>query len=134
MNDDINLNDLVAVYLKMRQAIKEKEEQQKAELQELKDQFDIVGNKLLDLCNEQNVDSIKTPVGTVSRRVSSRYWTSDWDSMYQFITENDAPFLLEQRIHASNMRQFLEDNPEKFPMGLQNDRKYVIQVRKPTAK
>jgi hypothetical protein len=134
VNDDINLNDLVAVYLKMRQAIKEKEEQQKAELQELKDQFDIVGNKLLDLCNEQNVDSIKTPVGTVSRRVSSRYWTSDWDSMYQFITENDAPFLLEQRIHASNMRQFLEDNPEKFPMGLQNDRKYVIQVRKPTAK
>lgn len=134
MTENLSLNELVSVYLRIREAIKEKEEQQKAELQELKDQFETVGNTLLELCNEQNVDSIKTPMGTVSRRVSSRYWTSDWDSMYQFINENDAPFLLEQRIHSSNMRQFLEENPEKFPMGLQNDRKYVIQVRKPTAK
>jgi hypothetical protein len=54
--------------------------------------------------------------------------------MYRFIGENDAPFLLEQRIHNTNMRQFLEDNPEKFPAGLQNERKYAVQVRKPTAK
>jgi hypothetical protein len=54
--------------------------------------------------------------------------------MYQFISENDAPFLLEQRIHNSNMRQFLEDNPDKLPIGLQNERKYTVQVRKPTAK
>ena len=134
MTENLSLNELVSVYLRIREAIKEKEEQQKAELQELKDQFETVGNTLLALCNEQDADSIKTPMGTVTRRVSSRYWTSDWDSMYQFINENDAPFLLEQRIHASNMRQFLEENPEKFPMGLQNDRKYVIQVRKPTAK
>jgi hypothetical protein len=132
--ENVNINDLVTIYLKIRNAVEEKEAQQKAELQELKDQFDVISNKLLEFCNEQNLDSIKTPVGTVSRRVSSRYWTSDWDSMYQFIGENDAPFLLEQRIHNTNMRQFLEDNPEKFPAGLQNERKYAVQVRKPTAK
>jgi hypothetical protein len=132
--ENLNINDLVTIYLKIRNAVEEKEAQQKAELQELKDQFDVISNKLLEFCNEQNLDSIKTPVGTVSRRVSSRYWTSDWDSMYQFIGENDAPFLLEQRIHNTNMRQFLEDNPEKFPAGLQNERKYAVQVRKPTAK
>jgi hypothetical protein len=132
--ENLNINDLVSIYLKIRNAVEEKEAQQKAELQELKDQFDVISNKLLEFCNEQNLDSIKTPVGTVSRRVSSRYWTSDWDSMYQFIGENDAPFLLEQRIHNTNMRQFLEDNPEKFPAGLQNERKYAVQVRKPTAK
>jgi hypothetical protein len=132
--ENLNINDLVSIYLKIRNAVEEKEAQQKAELQELKDQFDVISNKLLEFCNEQNLDSIKTPVGTVSRRVSSRYWTSDWDSMYRFIGENDAPFLLEQRIHNTNMRQFLEDNPEKFPAGLQNERKYAVQVRKPTAK
>ncbi len=131
---DLTIDELVSVYLKIRTAIEAKEEQHKAELQELKDQFDVVGNKLLEICNEQNMDSIRTPVGTISRRVSSRYWTSDWDSMYQFIKNNDAPFLLEQRIHNSNMRQFLEDNPDKFPAGLQNERKYTVQVRKPTAK
>jgi hypothetical protein len=131
---ELTIDELVSIYLKIRTAIEAKEEQHKAELQELKDQFDVVGNKLLEICNEQNMDSIRTPVGTISRRVSSRYWTSDWDSMYQFIKNNDAPFLLEQRIHNSNMRQFLEDNPEKFPAGLQNERKYTVQVRKPTAK
>lgn len=131
---DLTIDELVGIYLKIRTAIEAKEEQHKAELQELKDQFEVVGNKLLEICNEQNMDSIRTPVGTISRRVSSRYWTSDWDSMYQFIKDNDAPFLLEQRIHNSNMRQFLEDNPDKFPAGLQNERKYTVQVRKPTAK
>jgi hypothetical protein len=131
---ELTIDELVGIYLKIRTAIEAKEEQHKAELQELKDQFDVVGNKLLEICNEQNMDSIRTPVGTISRRVSSRYWTSDWDSMYQFIQNNDAPFLLEQRIHNSNMRQFLEDNPDKFPAGLQNERKYTVQVRKPTAK
>lgn len=131
---DLAIDELVGIYLKIRNAIEAKEEQHKAEVQELKDQFEVVGNKLLDICNEQNLDSIRTPVGTVSRRVSSRYWTSDWDSMYQFIQENDAPFLLEQRIHNSNMRQFLEENPDKLPAGLQNERKYAVQVRKPTAK
>lgn len=132
--EQLSLDDLVGIYLKIRNAIEAKEEQHKAEIQELKDQFEVVGNKLLDICNEQSVDSIRTPSGTVSRRVSSRYWTSDWDSMYQFIMENEAPFLMEQRIHNSNMREFLESNPDKFPAGLQNERKYAVQVRKPTAK
>lgn len=131
---DLTIDDLVGVYLKIRSAIEAKEEQHKAELQALKEQFEVVGNRLLEICTNQGVDSIKTPTGTVTRRVSSRYWTSDWDSMYQFIKANDAPFLLEQRIHNSNMRQFLEDNPDQFPAGLQNERKYTVQVRKPTAK
>jgi len=93
-----------------------------------------VGNAILATCNAQNMDSIRTPEGTVSRRVSSRYWTTDWESMYKFIKENDIPFLLEQRIHNGNMKQFLEENPDSLPIGLQCDRKYVLHVRKPTGK
>jgi hypothetical protein len=54
--------------------------------------------------------------------------------MYQFIKEHDAPFLLEQRIHGTNMREFLETNPDAFPVGMQAERKYTVQVRKPTKK
>lgn len=131
---ELPIDELVNIYLRIRNAIEDKEAKHKEEIQELKDQFEIVGNELLEICNEQNLDSIRTPAGTVSRRVSSRFWTNDWESMYQFIMENKAPFLLEQRIHSSNMRSFLEENPEKFPAGLQNERKYAVQVRKPTAK
>jgi hypothetical protein len=54
--------------------------------------------------------------------------------MYQFIKTHDVPFLLEQRLHNGNMKQFLEENPDDYPIGLQADRKFTIQVRKPTAK
>lgn len=131
LDSEVDINKLVKVYLKIRNAIDEKEAQHKEELVTLKEQFGIVGQSLLNLCKEQNLDSIRTPVGTVSRRISTRYWTSDWDSMYRFISEHDAPFLLEQRIHGTNMKEFLEANPEAFPMGMQADRSYTVQVRKP---
>lgn len=131
---EVPLDQLVAAYRKIREAIELRDEAYKTEVGALKEQLEKVGNALLDACNRQNADSIKTPQGTISRRVSQRYWTTDWETLYKFIQENDAPFLLEQRIHNGNMKQFLEENPEAFPAGLQCERKYAITVRKPTNK
>jgi len=54
--------------------------------------------------------------------------------MNDFIVKNDAVYLLEKRIHNGNMKQFLAENPDVHPVGLQVDNKYVIQVRKPSEK
>lgn len=135
MEDEaIPADKLVAVYRRIRAAIEEREEAHAQEIGTLKEKLEMVSDKLLKICNEQNVDSLRTPNGTVTRRVKSRYWTTDWESMYRFIRENDAPFLLEQRIHNGNMKQFLEENPDQHPAGLQVDSKYAITVRKPTNK
>jgi hypothetical protein len=131
---DVPADTLVSIYRKIRAVIDEKETAHKGEVGELKGQLDIVSAKILEICKEQNLDSMRTPMGTVTRRTATRYWTSDWQSMYQFIKEQDAPFLLEQRIHNGNMKQFLEDNPGTLPMGLNTDSKYAITVRKPTNK
>jgi hypothetical protein len=117
MSDQQSIADLVAVYRKLRGALTE-----------------LVSAELLNFCNEQNLDSVKTPAGTISRRVQTRYWTTDWDQMNNFIIEHNALHLLEKRIHNTNMKQFLEDNPDALPIGLQVDNKYVIQVRKPSEK
>ncbi len=132
--EPVSVAKLVAVYRRIRAAIDEREEEHKKEVGELKEKLDTISEKLLNICKEQDVDSLRTPNGTVSRRVKTRYWTTDWESVYRTIKEHDAPYLLEQRIHNTNMQQFLDDNPEAFPPGLQIDRKYVIQVRKPTNK
>ena len=133
-NREIPLEGLVMAYRNIRDAINEKESLHKEQMAELREQLDAVGSQMLEICNDTGADSIKTPVGTISRRVQSRYWTTDWESMYEFIRENDAPYLLEQRIHNGNLKEFLEANPDKLPIGLQADRKYIIHVRKPTAK
>lgn len=125
---------LVTAYRKIRDAIDEKEAEHKDVMATLKGQLDTIGAKLLDICNTQNLDSLRTPVGTVTRRAVTRYWTNDWEAMYRFIKEQDMPQLLEQRIHNGNMKQYLEENPDELPIGLNADTKYAITVRKPTNK
>lgn len=131
---DVKADELVLAYRRIRDAINEKEEAHKQVISTLKAQQDVISEALLALCNDQNLDSIRTAEGTVTRTTTTRYWTSDWESMYQFIKEQDAPYLLEQRIHNGNMKQYLEDHPDDLPVGLNADTKYVIRVRKPTSK
>jgi hypothetical protein len=131
---DLTVDKLVTIYRRIRDTIKDREREHAAEIDALKIQMDLVSAKLLGICNEQNVDSLRTKTGTITRRTVTRYWTSDWESMYSFIKEQDAPHLLEQRIHSTNMRDFLEENPDVTPIGLNTDTKYAITVRKPSAK
>jgi len=134
MSDSSELEKLVSVYIKIRDAIDARREEHKQEMQNLQEQLETVGTKLLDFCNDQNLESVRTNAGTIIRSVTTRYWTSDWESMYNFVKDNDALYLLEQRINKSNMKQFLEDNPDKCPIGLQTDSKYSVVVRRPRSK
>ena len=132
MSEETNLSadKLAEIYIKIRDArakLKEEYEEQDATA---KEQQDLIAEQMLAICKEQNADSIKTQAGTIIRKVDTRYWTSDWESMYQFIQENDAYPLLEKRIHQTNMRQFLEENPDLLPAGLMTDSKYTIVVRR----
>lgn len=134
VDTDVPLDEIVLAYRKLRDVMQETEAAHKEAMADLREQLDLLSSKMLEVCKEQNADSIRTPAGTITRKITARYWTSDWESMYEFIREHDAPFLLEQRIHNSSMRQFLEDNPDIMPAGLQADRKFTVQVRKPTSK
>jgi len=125
---------LVRAYVALRAAIAQEEEELKERIAPLKESLETVSNELLDECNRVGADSIKTSAGTVSRRVTERFWASDWESMHDFIVQNNAPYLLEKRVNNAAMRQFLEDNPDKHPIGLNTDRKFTVQVRKPNNK
>lgn len=122
--------ELAKMYRKIREAIKGKED----EIKKYKEQLAVVDNELQAICEAEGANSLSTPEGTVIRRIHSNYWTSDWEKMHLFIAENDALHLLEKRIHNTNMKEFLADNPDLCPMGLQANTKYIISVRKPTKK
>ena len=134
MSDNVDIENLVEVYRKIRDTIAKRKEVFEAELEELDKSLSVVSAAILDFCNAHNLDSVKTPMGTVSRRVQTRYWTNDWESMYNFVVEHNVPFILEKRIHNGNMQHVLDANPDLMPMGLQLDRKFTIQVRKPSKK
>ena len=126
----VSSDKLAEIYIKIRDKRAELKEQYEAKDEELTEQQDLLAEQMLALCREQGADSIKTPAGTIIRKVETRYWTTDWDSMYQFIQEHDAFPLLEKRIHQTNLKQFLEENPDLLPAGLQADSKYTVVVRR----
>ena len=134
MSDTQTIEDKIKAYVEARDVRDAIEAEMEAKLADAKAVLETIANDLLSICNEQNVDSLKTPAGTLSRTVSERFWTTDWDAMNELIIQHKAPSLLEHRIHNGNMRSFLEENPEAYPPGLQIDRKYVIKVRRPSAR
>ena len=128
--DEIPINKLTKVYLKIRDAREALSKEYATADKALVEQMEVVEQQMLEMFKKNEATSVKTPAGTVIRRVATRYWTNDWDSMYKFIKENDALGLLEQRVHQTNMKQFLEDNPDVFPPGMLVDSKYAITVRR----
>jgi len=128
--DEVSTSKLSSIYLKIRDARSALKAQYEEDDKKLEEQIDVIEAKLLEICKATDADSIKTQAGTVMRRVATRYWTNDWDSMYEFVKENDAYGLFEKRISQTNMKQFLEENPDKFPKGMLLDSAYKITVRR----
>ena len=126
----IELEKLTKVYLKIKDRRNELSRQFKDEDGDLKEQQETIKRALLDHCKEHNVESVRTREGLFYRSVRTRYWTADWESMYRFIHDNDVPEFLEKRLNQVNVKQFLEENPECVPQGLNVDSEYVLSVRK----
>ena len=127
---ELSAEKLAEIYIKIRDKRAEIKDKYESEDSDLKDQMDMLAEKMLDICETQGADSLKTKTGTIIRKVDTRYWTRDWESFYDFVKDNEAYPLLEKRIHQTNMKQFLEENPDLLPAGLQSDSKYSIVVRR----
>jgi sugar phosphate isomerase/epimerase len=126
MSEKPTAERLAKVYIKIRDKRRELAKQD----EELKEQLDIIANELLEICKEQGASTIRTEYGTISRRVTKNYWTSDWDSFFKFIKEHDAFSLMHQRINNTNMSQFLEENPDALPPGLNSDVTQTVVITK----
>ena len=124
------LDKMTEVYIKIRDKRSTLKQQFEAQDKVLEEQMQVLASEMLETCKQFNADSIKTPHGTIIRSVKSRYWTNDWDSMYQAIKEHDAFGLLEKRIHQTHMKEFLSENPNVLPAGLNVENEFTVIVRR----
>ena len=127
---EISADKLAKIYIKMRDTLQQMEREHEERVANLKSQMEMVENELMEICKATGADSIKTPFGTIIKAVKTRYWTNDWESMYQFIRDHNIPDLLERRIHQTNMKTWIEDNPGLLPQGLNNESRYSATVRR----
>lgn len=126
----VSIDKLVKTYTKIRDKRSELTSKYKEEEGKLREQQDRVKLALLEYCKEHEVDSVRTASGLFYRTVKQRYWTSDWESMHKFIMDNEVPEFFEKRLNQTHVRQFIEENPDLVPAGLNVDSEYAISVRK----
>ena len=129
MDNVVTAEKLTETYLKIRNKRSELSADFKEKDKVLVEQMDKVKKALLEYCNEHGLDSVKTPAGLFYRSVKTRYWTSDWESMYQFVLENEIPEFFDKRLNQASVKQFLEENPDLVPKGLNVDSEYAIEGR-----
>jgi hypothetical protein len=129
-SSSLPLDKLAAIYIKIRDAKDKLTADYKQQYADLEDQMGVLEAEMLGVCKHMNADSIRTKAGTIIRSIKSRYWTNDWDSMYRFIKDNDAYGLLEKRLHQTHMKEFLFENPDLLPMGLNVESEYTVVVRR----
>jgi len=130
MADQPSIDKLTRIYLKIRDKRSELSAEFKEADKKLEEQLNQVKAALLDHCKEHNVDSVRTSEGLFYRTVKTRYWTSDWESMHKFVLKHEIPEFFEKRLNQGVVKEFLEENPEAVPPGLNVDSEYVITVRK----
>ena len=120
------IEKLMQASVNMRDKIDELEKQ----ITDIKVKKDKIDMALNEACRTLNVSSVKTKVGTLSRTLKTRYWSNDWNSMYDFILENRLPEFFEKRLVQSAIKEYLEQNPGKTPPGLQATQEYVVRITK----
>jgi hypothetical protein len=123
---DVTADKLVKIYIKIR----DKRDELSKQDAELEKQQELIQSELLEICKETGSDGLKTKYGSVSRRLSKRYWTSDWESFYEFIKEHNAFHFLHQRISNGNVDTFLAENPDLHPPGLNAEASHIVVVRR----
>lgn len=121
---------LVKAYIKMRDARSALARKYEEEDEKIKEQMKMVEAHLQEACKRAGGNVSIPGVGVVIRGVDTRYWTSDWEAMHNFVKENDALELLERRISQRAMGEFLKANPDKMPKGMNVESKYTVTVRR----
>jgi hypothetical protein len=131
----MKLDDLVTTYLTIRTERNTLKNQWEIKDSELKADLEELERAMLVACNEINADSIRTGSGTIIKSLKETYTCGDWDNFKQFVVDNNALDLLQQRISQTNFKEFMSTRQEDgLPPGISTLREFAITVRKPTSK
>jgi hypothetical protein len=130
MTEPMKIDDLIAKYIKVRDAksqLKAKYEAEAARYTELQDKIEAV---LLAKFAELGVESVRSQGGTayVSTRTSASM--ADWDTFRAFCESQDDPFVfLDRRVSKAAVEQYRAANDD-LPPGVNWTETRVVNFRK----
>lgn len=121
-----------------RQAIKDARtvkrhawEKEDLALEEDQHKLDMV---LLNILNQQGATSIATEHGTAYRSLKLKPSAADWGAIWAWAVANNGFEIVEKRLKATFIKDYMEQNNGAIPPGINVHREYEVAVRRPTAK
>jgi hypothetical protein len=129
----VNVDDVVAAYVKLRDKKDSMEAAVKEQTKGLKEKMTQLEAWLKEQADAQGVTSFKTKHGTAFLTTTDYANVADWDAVLNFIRDNEAFDMLEKRVSKIAVRGYIESN-KAVPAGVNYGTKLEINIRKPTAK
>ncbi len=130
MKEEFSLEQFAAAIVAIRDEIGKINKEADKKIKKLEHEKEALEKYCEEKLEQLGSESVKTNSGTIMRQVKTRYSTSNWDEFYRLIQTEDRPELLEKRVHQTNFKEFLEENPDKEPKGLNIFRETKIVVRR----
>lgn len=78
------------------------------EVREVKTALGDIEAQVLALMLKDGTEAVRTELATVSVKRTTVPQVSDWDAVYKYIIDNDAPALLQRRLSATAWREYVE--------------------------
>lgn len=126
----LDLNKLVRVHLKIRDARRELSRQFDDADRDLKVKQVRIETEMLRFLNDSHTNSIKTDAGTVYKQEDIQPSISSDDAFYKWIKENDTFEALEKRVKKTFVTAYMEENKGAVPPGVSVLRSFVARVRR----
>jgi hypothetical protein len=129
----VNVDDVVATYMKLRSQKEAIEAEVKDKVKGLKEKMEKLEAWIKEQADAQGVSSFKTKHGTAFLTTSDYANVADWDAVLDFIRTQEAFDMLEKRVSKIAVRGYIEAN-KAVPPGITYGTKLEVNIRKPVAR
>lgn len=129
----VNIDDVVATYMKLRSQKESIEAEVKDRVSVLKAKMEKLEAWIKEQADVQGVTSFKTKHGTAFLTTTDYANVADWDAILDFIRAQEAFDMLEKRISKLAVRGYIEAN-KAVPPGVNYGTKLEINIRKPVTR
>lgn len=126
----INIEQRVAQYLKLRDAIKAHDDAHKEKMKPFRETLEKLNNLLLDHLNNVGVESARTDVGTVYKTTKKSASLEDADQFRRHVIGTENWDLLDWKASQAGVEAFAKENNGNLPPGVKFSMTAVVGVRK----
>lgn len=125
----VSMDQLTAKYIEIRDKKADLVAKHKEEVAELDKELMDLEISMLQQLQAMGIDSARTKNGTVYKTVSRKVAVADWDTVLEFIQQNEFWSMLERRVSKAAVEQY-ETETGELPPGLNVHSEYKVNVRR----